>query len=127
VRPQIHRDKRFGHQVGALTFQPRVFMRTKICIRPAIESALFHTGEIIRHQVVAQAILSFTAVHKVFVPGCQSMPTGLRIPEAKTRSPDPSGLISRISALLASWSIHALHCCCPIPPTRRSSIHLHWQ
>jgi len=66
----VGRD-RFGDEIGALRMNPGIDVLPVIAIRPSIESAVLHRGQVVRHEVGADLV--------AFVDDCpQSM--ALRFP-----------------------------------------------
>src|SRR4051794_9177669 len=57
VRAQrIIRHDRFRHQVGPLRLDPSIDVLPIIAVRPAVEAAVLHRGQVVGHQIVAEFV-----------------------------------------------------------------------
>ena len=57
MRLQEHiRHNDLALQLGVLAFVPRVLVGAHVVPRPAVEAVFFHRGDIVRNEVVAQAV-----------------------------------------------------------------------
>ena len=57
-----------------------------VAVRPAVEAAVLHRGQVVGHEIAAQLVaLVDRRPQRAASRGSQAMPTGLRRPDAKTR------------------------------------------
>ena len=89
-------------QLGVLSLVPRVLVRAEVVPGPAVEAALLDARDVVGHEVVAQPVALVHRGPELAGLGCVARPTGLRMPEAKTRSFLPSGSNARMRARRAS-------------------------
>jgi hypothetical protein len=89
LEQHIRNDGRFDFIRRALG-KARLRVGPDICVRPAVEGALFDAREIIGRKIVAESVALLNPGVE-FSGGRNASVVGLRIPEANVVWPEPSG------------------------------------
>jgi hypothetical protein len=84
---------------------PLVDVLAEVAVGPAVETAVLHRGQVIRHEIAAELVALVDHGPQLRRVGFIASPTGLRRPEANKRDLPDATSTSRIAARLVSASM----------------------